>query len=58
VSDHQTDSEFVAHVPCGSCGSSDANSLYTDGHTYCFACRAYGRGDGSQRPAPQRSNPT
>jgi twinkle protein len=57
VSDHQTDSEFVAHVPCGSCGSSDANSLYTDGHTYCFACRAYGRGDGSQRPAPQRSNP-
>jgi twinkle protein len=31
-------SEFVKHVPCGSCGSSDANSLYDDGHTHCFAC--------------------
>ena len=24
------------------CGSSDANSLYTDGHTYCFSCNTYG----------------
>ena len=24
------------------CGSSDANSLYTDGHTYCFSCNNYG----------------
>ena len=31
-------SEFVRHIPCGNCGSSDANSLYTDGHTYCFVC--------------------
>tara|TARA_R100000278_G_scaffold64081_1_gene51613 strand:- start:749 stop:2335 length:1587 start_codon:yes stop_codon:yes gene_type:complete len=30
--------EFVRHLPCGNCGSSDANSLYSDGHTYCFVC--------------------
>ena len=36
-----TESDFVEHVECGSCGSSDANSLYTDGHTFCFACQAY-----------------
>jgi twinkle protein len=37
-----SESEFVRHLPCDSCGSSDANSLYTDGHTYCFSCNAYG----------------
>lgn len=31
-------SSFMRHIPCENCGSSDANSLYTDGHTYCFAC--------------------
>lgn len=31
------------HTPCDKCGSSDANSLYTDGHTYCFACETYGQ---------------
>ncbi len=33
-----TESEFVRHMPCDNCGSSDANSLYSDGHTYCFVC--------------------
>ena len=32
------DNEFVRHIPCDNCGSSDANSLYSDGHTYCFVC--------------------
>ena len=31
-------SEFVRHEPCPKCGSSDALSLYSDGHTYCFVC--------------------
>ena len=31
--------EFLFHIPCEECGSSDANSLYSDGHTYCFACQ-------------------
>lgn len=26
------------HQPCTSCGSSDALSIYDDGHTYCFSC--------------------
>ncbi|MBP98974.1 hypothetical protein CMK18_23740 [Candidatus Poribacteria bacterium] len=30
--------EFVRHTPCDQCGSSDGNSLYSDGHTYCFVC--------------------
>jgi len=33
-----TDSEFVRHMPCPECGSSDGNSVYSDGHTYCFVC--------------------
>ena len=36
--DHQTDSEFVSHVPCGACGSKDNAGLYNDGHTFCFGC--------------------
>ena len=35
------ESEFIRHTPCEHCGSSDANSLYTDGHSYCFACETY-----------------
>ena len=32
------ENEFVRHMPCDNCGSSDGNSLYSDGHTYCFVC--------------------
>lgn len=31
-------SNFIKHVRCDNCGSSDANSLYSDGHTYCYSC--------------------
>lgn len=34
----ENESEFVTHIPCEECGSSDANSLYNDGHTHCFSC--------------------
>ena len=42
------DSEFISKGPCDKCGSSDANALYTDGHTHCFACSTTvnGAGDG------------
>lgn len=43
------DSEFIMHTPCEKCGSSDANSLYTDGHTYCFACEHYGQAEEEQK---------
>jgi twinkle protein len=35
------DAEFVRHLPCEACGSSDANGLYDDGHTWCFSCGRY-----------------
>ena len=43
------ENEFVEHIPCTECGSSDANSLYTDGHTYCFSCKTYGQPDEQER---------
>ena len=36
-----SDSEFVRHLACDNCGSSDGNSLYTDGHTFCFVCHTH-----------------
>ena len=41
-----SESEFVRHLPCETCGSSDANSLYSDGHSFCFACNTYIPGEG------------
>ena len=35
---HETESTFLKHIPCNNCGSSDANSLYSDGHQYCHVC--------------------
>ena len=40
-----SESEFVRHEPCLSCGSSDANSLYSDGHSFCFSCNTYTPGE-------------
>lgn len=34
-------SRFVKHIPCEVCGSSDANTLYDDGHEYCHSCQAF-----------------
>lgn len=38
-------SKFLKHVPCEKCGSSDANSLFDDGHTYCYSCLTYKKGN-------------
>lgn len=46
------ESNFVAHIPCENCGSSDANSLFDDGHTYCFACGAL-TNSGAEAPPSQ-----
>jgi twinkle protein len=37
----QEESEFLHHIPCDNCGSSDANSLYSDGHQFCHKCDTY-----------------
>ena len=38
VTSYSNESRFVKHLSCPSCGSSDANGLYTDGHTFCHKC--------------------
>lgn len=48
---HDTDSEFVEHVPCPHCGSSDAGSLYSDGHCHCFSCEKTWTPDGAGTPS-------
>lgn len=48
-----SDSIFLYHIPCENCGSSDANSLFSDGHTYCYACENWTPGDG-ERPEWER----
>ena len=30
--------KFIKHIPCPKCGSSDGNSLYEDGSSFCFVC--------------------
>ena len=32
------DSDFIKHLPCTTCTSSDGMALYSDGHTHCFVC--------------------
>lgn len=39
MEDLQTESHFIRHTACDECGSSDGNSLYSDGHTFCFVCQ-------------------
>lgn len=34
----ENESIFLYHAPCENCGSSDGNSVYSDGHEYCFVC--------------------
>jgi len=51
------ESEFVRHMACPSCGSSDGNSLYTDGHTYCFVCDTHTRGEGMDDQTTEPGSP-
>jgi twinkle protein len=37
----------LTHQPCPDCGSSDALTIYEDGHTHCFSC-------GTTKPAAER----
>lgn len=39
------DSQFVTHTSCDACGSSDANGVFDDGHTFCFSCNTYTEGE-------------
>lgn len=46
------ESELLYKTSCPSCGSSDANAIYDDGHSYCYSCRSFGKPDGVE------ANPT
>jgi len=48
--EHITESEFIEHIPCTNpdCLSSDGNSLYSDGHEFCFVCHAHKHRDQAQ----------
>ena len=35
---HKTKATWLHNESCPSCGSSDANGIYDDGHSYCFSC--------------------
>ena len=50
------DAEFVEHIPCPECDSSDANALYDDGHSYCFSCDTYFPSE-SEKPPAERTKP-
>lgn len=52
--DTTTESQFISHSPCDACGSSDANAVYDDGHTYCFSCQTRTDGDGETQAKPSK----
>lgn len=53
----QEEANFVEHIPCDECGSSDANSLYDDGHTHCFACDTTVQPKDLERKPSKKSSP-
>jgi len=47
---------YKTSCPRPECGSSDANAVYDDGHTFCHSCRTPGRADGVEgeaNPSPK-----
>ena len=44
-------SEYLYKTSCPSCGSSDANAVYSDGHHYCFSCTTYTHGEDADQGA-------
>ena len=44
---NEQDSEFVKHLPCDACPSSDGMALYSDQHTHCFVCNTTRYPDGN-----------
>jgi twinkle protein len=48
MTQEREESYFVAHLPCPECGSRDANSQYSDGHTHCYSCGHHTNGDGTK----------
>ena len=41
-----TESKAIKRMGCDKCGSSDGNTLYDDGHAYCYVCNTRTNPDG------------
>ena len=55
MEDNEQDSIFLYHLPCENCGSSDGNSMFSDGHQWCYVCETHVRGtDDSKAEASKR----
>lgn len=52
------DSEYLYKTSCDNCGSSDANAVYSDGHSYCFSCQRYTKGEGEISEINERKQQT
>lgn len=42
-----SETRFLRHEPCPSCGSRNNLARYSDGHAFCFGCEHYEKGDGT-----------
>lgn len=51
-------SDFLYHTSCPSCGSTDANSVYSDGHQFCFSCNHYTPSPSSDNDSYHHNIPT
>jgi twinkle protein len=52
------ESVFLYHTHCDECGSSDANSVYDDGHTHCFSCKTTKKGLDDLKPQQTNTDVT
>ena len=54
----ESESNFLHHAPCPHCGSSDANSVYDDGHQFCFSCQTHTPSEnaGTSKQVPTKQN--
>ena len=53
-----SNSNFIQHAPCDSCGSSDGVGVYDDGHAYCYVCSTPQKGSTTPLRREKRlSNP-
>ena len=52
----ESQTDFVCHEPCPSCGSRDNLARYSDGHGFCFGCSYYEHADGEANQAVRRND--
>lgn len=55
---HDSDSVFLYHIPCDNCGSSDGNSLFSDGHTFCYVCEKWTAGNEYTKERASKRKPS